>query len=255
MNLRKVLMSAAITLIVGAAGHAIAGDVHLYRIGLQGHGSAVELAESGIAVLAAIPNDHALAELSDEQMTRVIRLGYPVQYLAASLMAYSELDETDDYYTYTSLVAQLQAWATQYANIAVLYDLGTTVQNRHVYGMKILDNPLQEEDEIPCLFVGCHHGNEKISEEVPMYFLGYILSNYGVNPDVTFFVDNREIWVIPLVNPDGFANNSRYNANNVDINRNDPSTGANRRAITALIPLGSGNTGSARLKSGASFQH
>jgi len=220
MKLQRILALTTALLLLCGFQSLNASDAHLYRISLQGHGTAVELAQAGIDILAAIPNDHALAELSDEQMSRVIRLGYQVEYLAASLVAYSELDETDDYYSYASLVAQLQTWANQYANIAVLYDLATTVQNRHVYGMKISDNPLSEEDEIVNFFVGCHHGNEKISEEVPMYFLNYILSNYGTNPDVTFWVDNREIWVIPLVNPDGFFNNNRYNANNVDINRN-----------------------------------
>lgn len=203
-----------------ALGTLSAGNPHLYRIDLHERGSAVPLAEAGISILAAIPNDHALAEMTDEQMTRVIRLGYAVEYLAASLTAYSELDETDDYYTYTTLTAQLQNWATQYANIALLYNLATSWQNRTVYGMKISDNPMLEEDEIVCFFIGCHHGNEDISAEVPMYFLNYMLSNYGTNPDVTYYVENREIWVIPLLNPDGYVNNSRYNAHTVDINRN-----------------------------------
>ncbi|HEX7342691.1 MAG TPA: M14 family zinc carboxypeptidase, partial [bacterium] len=218
MILKRIWILCAAMLL--ALGTLSAGNPHLYRIDLHERGSAVPLAEAGISILAAIPNDHALAEMTDEQMTRVIRLGYAVEYLAASLTAYSELDETDDYYTYTTLTAQLQNWATQYANIALLYNLATSWQNRTVYGMKISDNPMLEEDEIVCFFIGCHHGNEDISAEVPMYFLNYMLSNYGTNPDVTYYVENREIWVIPLLNPDGYVNNSRYNAHTVDINRN-----------------------------------
>lgn len=222
MRQQRNLLSAAaaLLLILGISIGFAADQPHLYRISLEGRGDAVELAAAEIDILAAIPGDHALAELSDDQMTRVIRMGYPVQYLAASLYEYSQLDETDDYYTYTTLTAQLQTWSEQYSNIAFLYDLATTVQNRHVYALKISDNPALEEDEIVNFFVGVHHGNEKISAEVPMYFLNYILTNYGVNPNVTAWVDNHEIWVIPVANPDGYVNNSRYNANNVDINRN-----------------------------------
>lgn len=222
MMLHKMTISMLILLLlsglVWAGGSS--GQTALYRIDLRDHGSAVPLAEAGIDILGAIPNDHALAELSDQQMTELIRMGYRVDYVAASLKAFSELDETDDYYNYTTLTAQLQTWATENSDIAILYDLGTTVQGRTVWGMKISDNPLLEEDEIVCFFCGTHHGNEKISAEVPMYFLGYIFDNYGTNPDVTYWVENREIWVIPVVNPDGYANNSRYNANSVDINRN-----------------------------------
>ncbi len=212
--------TAALLLSLGLDAGFAADQPHLYRISLEGRGAAVELAQAGIDVLAAIPGDHALAELTDEQMAHVIRMGYPVQFLAASLYEYSQLDETDDYYTYTTLTAQLQTWSEQYSNIAFLYDLATTVQNRHVYALKITDNPALEEDEIVNFFVGVHHGNERISAEVPMYFINYILTNYGVNPNVTAWVNNHELWVIPVANPDGYVNNSRYNANNVDINRN-----------------------------------
>lgn len=195
-------------------------EAHLYKIDLQQKGSAVPLAEAGIEVLAAIPNDHALAELTNEQMTTVIRMGYSVDYMAASLVAYSAFDNTDDYYNYNSVSLQLQTWWDENADIAVLYNLGTTLQNRTVWGMKVSDNPLLEEDEIVCYYVGCHHGNEDISVEVPMYFLDYLFDNYGVDPNVTYWVDNCEIWVIPLLNPDGYVNNSRYNSNGIDINRN-----------------------------------
>ncbi len=214
------LAMVALTFASLAGSPAIAAEVHLYKISLREQPSTVPLVEAGVEILAAIPDDHALAELTPEQMTRVIHLGYQVEFVAADLQSFSEADETDDYYNYATLTAQLQTWASQYSGICQLYDLATTVQNRHVYGLKISDNPLAEEDEIVCFFVGCHHGNEDISAEVPMYFLNYVFTNYGVNPDVTYWVDNREIWVIPLLNPDGYVNNSRYNANNVDINRN-----------------------------------
>jgi hypothetical protein len=60
--------------------------------------------------------------------------------------------------------------------------------------------------------------------------IDYLLSNYGEIPKVTNLVDNVEIWINPLANPDGTyagGNNSvggarRYNANWVDLNRNYP---------------------------------
>ncbi|RJP74708.1 MAG: hypothetical protein C4524_12610, partial [Candidatus Zixiibacteriota bacterium] len=220
MTWQRIIILAAVLLALAGAQDLRAETAHLYRISLQDHGSAVELAGEGITILAAIPNDHALAELTDAQMTRVIRLGYAVDYLAASLYEYSAQDETDDYYTYTSLSAQLQAWATQYPAITSLQELGVSWQNRVLWAVKVSDNPGLDEDEIVCFFCGVHHGNEKISAEVPMYFLNYLLTNYGTNPDVTYYVDNREIWVFPVVNPDGYVANSRYNNHNVDVNRN-----------------------------------
>jgi hypothetical protein len=199
---------------------AAAEPAHLYKIRFPADRSAKELVEAGIPVFTVIPEEYALAELTNQQLTKVIRMGYAADYIAESLVEYSASDQTDDYYDYNSLTSQLQTWADENADIAVLYDLGTTVGNRHVWAMKVSDNPMEEEDEIVCYYVGCHHGNEKISEEIPMYFLGYLFDNYGVDPNVTYWVENREIWVLPLLNPDGFSNNNRYNSNGVDLNRN-----------------------------------
>ena len=58
----------------------------------------------------------------------------------------------------------------------------------------------------------------------------YLLTNYGIDSLVTELVDNVEIWLCPLANPDGTYQNDnstissarRYNANMVDLNRNFP---------------------------------
>ena len=59
--------------------------------------------------------------------------------------------------------------------------------------------------------------------------IDYLLNNYSVNDRVTEIVNNVEIWINPLANPDGaYTNNNsvygaiRYNANWVDLNRNYP---------------------------------
>lgn len=57
----------------------------------------------------------------------------------------------------------------------------------------------------------------------------YLLKNYQTNSRVRNLVDNLEIWINPLANPDGTYNNGnvmnspvRNNANNIDLNRNFP---------------------------------
>src|SRR5207344_1538040 len=49
-----------------------------------------------------------------------------------------------------------------------------------------------------------------------------LVDSYGVDPRLTSLVDDNEIWILPSMNPDGTALNRRYNANNVDLNRDFP---------------------------------
>jgi carboxypeptidase T len=138
-----------------------------------------------------------------------------------------------EYHTYKELEADLESLQTAYPNLARVYTIGTSLENRNIYALKISDNVSRDEEEAEVLFLGCHHAREWISVEVP-YLLGkYLLENYGTDAEVRGLVDQSEIWIVPLVNPDGleytihyyryWRKNRRLNADGsygVDVNRN-----------------------------------
>jgi len=126
---------------------------------------------------------------------------------------------TRDFHSYAQMTAALQTIASTYPDIARLYDLGHSVQGRVLWGLKITDNPDQEEDEPEVRICGNHHGNEYMGAEMPLMLAQYLTDNYDSIPEITDLVDNREIWIIPMVNPDGHEAGSRGNANGVDLNR------------------------------------
>jgi len=55
--------------------------------------------------------------------------------------------------------------------------------------------------------------------EVSLLMCWYLVEEYGFNPLITGLVNTREIWIIPMVNPDGREAHTRQNANGVDLNR------------------------------------
>jgi hypothetical protein len=123
------------------------------------------------------------------------------------------------YLTYQQIIDSLNFWKNQYPNISKIDTVGYSVLNRLILCMKISDNPNLNENEPRIKIGGSIHGNEKIGGAVCMHFIKYLLSNYGSNQNVKNLVDSREIYVIPLLNPDGYVSNTRYNANGVDLNR------------------------------------
>ena len=125
----------------------------------------------------------------------------------------------DDFHTYSELTTELQNIESTYPSISKLYNLGSSVQGRTIWGLKITDNPNIEENEAEVRICGCHHGNEIMSVELPLMLAWYLVDNYGSDPYIEDLVDNREIWIIPMVNPDGREMYTRYNANGVDLNR------------------------------------
>ena len=124
------------------------------------------------------------------------------------------------FHSYDQMTAALQDIADTYPDITCLYSLGLSVQGRTIWGLKITDNPDIEENEPEVRIIGLHHGNEYMSGELPLLLALYLVENYNVNPMITDLVDNREIWIIPMMNPDGREAGTRNNANGVDLNRN-----------------------------------
>ena len=133
-----------------------------------------------------------------------------------------ERETLGTYHDYAGVTDFLSAYATDYSGICSLVSLGQSVQGRELWAMKISDNPLAEEDEPEFKYVSTMHGDEAISLEMTLYLVDEILTGYGTDADLTELVDGTEIWIVPLMNPDGLEAGTRYNANGVDLNRAFP---------------------------------
>jgi carboxypeptidase D len=126
------------------------------------------------------------------------------------------------YHTYETLTAELQQVAAAHPEITRLDSLGPSVQNRELWMMKISRNPDVEEDEPEVRYIAAMHGDEVVGKEMLVDLIHALVDSYGVDPRLTSLVDDNEIWILPSMNPDGTALNRRYNANNVDLNRDFP---------------------------------
>jgi hypothetical protein len=89
--------------------------------------------------------------------------------------------------------------------------IGTTHQGRPIYAIRISDNPEVDEGEPAVLFTGLHHAREPIGPHIVIYTMQQLPSLYGVDSDITALVNGRELWFIPVINPDGYAYNESTN--------------------------------------------
>jgi PKD repeat protein len=126
-------------------------------------------------------------------------------------------DPWTTYHSYqgsNSLVTELQRLASEFPEIAQLSSMGQTHQGRELWALKISDNVADDEDEPEMLMDGGFHGDEWIGSETATFIAYQLVNGYGVDSDITQMVNEREIWVIPLVNPDGRAIDSYDDGNN-----------------------------------------
>jgi hypothetical protein len=109
------------------------------------------------------------------------------------------------YKTLSQIYTYLDAMIAAHPDIMTdKISVGQSIEGRDIWAVKISDNPDLDEDEPELLFSSLIHAREVITGEVLLYFMDHLTDNYGTDPEATEIVDNREIWFVLVVNPDGY---------------------------------------------------
>ena len=156
--------------------------------------------------------------------------------MAATIAQMSAWNRYPYYQVYDSMMTKYQ---TTHPNLCKRYELVTLASGRKLIVLKITNNVNTKAAKPQFLYSSTMHGDEVTGYVMMLRLIDYLLSNYGTNSRITNILNNIELWILPVSNPDGTYYNSspsgysitnaqRYNANDVDLNRNypDPSTGA-----------------------------
>ncbi len=152
--------------------------------------------------------------VNSEQQTVLENMGYRVfiQEIPTPNVAYPSIAEIN---------ASLEAIVSAHPGITRLEQIGNSVQGKEIFALVISDNVNEFEDEAEPMIriTGNIHGDEKTAGMSCLNFVEVLTDNYGTSDMCTYVVDNAELWVITILNPDGYVSGSRYNANGVDLNR------------------------------------
>lgn len=120
------------------------------------------------------------------------------------------------YLKYNEMLAELDAMVQQYPNlITAKAPISTFVthENRPIYHVKISDNPNVNESEPNVLYTAIHHAREPMSLMETIFFMWYVLENYGTNEEITYLVNHTQLFFVPCINPDGYVYNETTNPN------------------------------------------
>ena len=124
-----------------------------------------------------------------------------------------------EYHDYMATEKKLNEFTEEFPDLTYLYSIGKSVQDRDIWCIKIT-NENNNRKKYSCIIDGCIHGNEWEAGEICLYLAEYLLINFGENATVTQILNTTEIYIVPLFNPDGREQNTRWNYNGIDLNRN-----------------------------------
>lgn len=125
-----------------------------------------------------------------------------------------QLGSMAGFYTYQEFLDELDSMASKYPNlISSRAPISTfnTHDGNPIYWLRISDNPNSDETEEEVLYTALHHSREPASLSQLIFYMWWILENYGTDPEVTYLVDETEMYFVPMVNPDGYKYNELTN--------------------------------------------
>lgn len=140
------------------------------------------------------------------------------------------VDVWDFYPTYEAYETILTDFVAAYPDISRIEEFGVLPSGRKLLAVVISDNVYEKEAEPQFLYTSSMHGDEIAGYPMMLQLIDHLLCSYQSDERITEMIDNMEIWINPLANPDGtYTNNNetvfgatRYNSEGYDLNRNYP---------------------------------
>lgn len=186
--------------------------------------------------------------------------GGTVSSIIATPSAFQVQGTLGGFYSFAQMNTAMNNLVAAYPSLAQKISLGLSSQGRDIWCIKISDNVTTDETTEPeVLYIGLQHAREAIGGSSMIFFMQYLCENYATDSRIQALVNNREIFIIPCMNPDGWEYNRttdpnggggwRKNRRNngdgsfgVDLNRNWGIDWANCSGANASC--GSGSTSS-----------
>ena len=229
------------------AGRVFSEEPHhqLIRVYIHDEAEIVPLLEMGLDIVDVSRGEYIEVVTIQEELDTLIETGFDVRVQIEDMERYYaaqnvNMDPMGGFLTYDEMVERLNLIHDTYPDLTTEpYSIGQSWEARDMWVIKVSDNPEIDEDEPELWYDGLHHAREPIGMQLLVYFIEYLMENYGVIPEVTEVVDERELFILPCANPDGYVYNQTTNPNGggmwrknrrdngggsygVDLNRNYP---------------------------------
>jgi len=165
------------------------------------------LADAGITWQVLVPDIDAVAEA---EAARLASGSAPADWFA-------------EYHDYRGISEHVRELAELAPDRASIHGIGASIDGRTIWALRI------GKGSTKMLIDGTQHAREWIAAAVTTCVADRLVRDYDRDPAIKRFVDTTDLWVVPVVNPDGYQHawstnrywrKNRRGGHGVDLNRN-----------------------------------
>ncbi len=165
------------------------------------------------------------------------------------------------YYTLSEMYGKVDQMISAYPSMVRKDTIGYSFEHRPIVAVKISDNVNTDENEPEILYSALHHAREPMSMMQLIFFMQYLLEHYNSDINIKKIINNRELFFVLCVNPDGYEYNRSTNPNGGGFHRKNRDTIANQRSNIGIdlnrnygVDWGYDNTGSSPVPSSDTYR-
>jgi len=244
LTLFSSLLLSSISITSTAYGSSRPDEMRFIQIGAKNKIERTIISNLGVSI-EAVKSDSVWAIANSKQILKLQNDGYKVlgnfdlkTARGGHENSFGFPPEDSRFHTYQQLLAALQELQVKNSDISSLQSIGNSIEGRDLWALHInstaSDLTSGSSNKPGAIFMGNHHAREHVSLEIPLMLAQYLLGHRR-DPRISRMLDTRDLWIIPMVNPDGAeydvaTNEYRYWRKNrrknkdgtfgVDLNRN-----------------------------------
>lgn len=215
--MKKMILFTALLIATGAQAHVSSDKNKFISIDATTRETRTKLLELGINI-EEVYSDRVWSLVNDEEVARVKAAGYKVLSESSSepfFRTHPGLNgdknpqfPTKDarYHDYAEMKKALDILQKKYPRISKIESIGQSWEGRDLLALHINTNGSDlnsgQSTRPGVVFMGAHHAREHLSSEIPRMLAEYLLDHQR-EQNISTLLSTRDIWIIPMVNPDG----------------------------------------------------
>jgi hypothetical protein len=191
----------AVVLLIAAAPSSSRPDHFLVRLPLKGRAQILALANRGFDIAGVDLESNEFVVLTDSAGLKQLQAIPDVKPVSSSY-ALQVLDTS--YKRPEDVETLLRKFEAEYPHLASVHTIGKSTDGKDILAIRLTDTFLVPNRQKPAiLFDAMHHAREVMTPEIALDIADYLTSRYATDDKVKEWLRLNEIWVVPMLNPDG----------------------------------------------------
>lgn len=112
-------------------------------------------------------------------------------------------DVNKHFFNYNQLTTTVRVITEKHSSLIETHCIGKTLEGRDIYAIKITKRANPDLNKPGVVAIFAEHAGEHETTSLAMGIVDYLIKNHQVNARVSNLLENTELWIIPMMNPDG----------------------------------------------------